>query len=65
MLHHQRKERIFYDLKSRLLVFFKIWKTSMPFGWYVIVDNFSLAKCALLKNLENTLQRKEDIHTST
>ena len=37
----------------------------MPFGWYVIVDNFSLAKSALIKNLENTLQRKQDVHTST
>ena len=37
----------------------------MPFGWYVIVDNFSLAKSALIKNLENTLQLKQDVHTST
>ena len=37
----------------------------MPFGWYVIVDNFSLAKSALIRNLENTLQRKQDVHTST
>ena len=37
----------------------------MPFGWYVTVDNFSLAKSALIKNLENTLQRKQDVHTST
>ena len=37
----------------------------MPFGWYVIVDNVSLAKSALIKNLENTLQRKQDVHTST
>ena len=37
----------------------------MPFGWYVIVDDFSLAKSALIKKLENTLQRKRDMHTST
>ena len=33
--------------------------------WYVILDNFTLAKSALIKNLENTLQRKQDVHTST
>ena len=33
--------------------------------WYVTLDNFSLAKSALIKNLENTLQRKQDVHTST
>ena len=37
----------------------------MPFGWYVFVDNFSFAKIALIKNLENTLQRKQDVHTNT
>ena len=37
----------------------------MLFGWYVIVDNFFLAKSALIKNLENALQRKQDVHTST